>query len=123
MTQGLIVYGIPNCDTVKAARLWLREQSIPHTFHDLKKLGVPQQGLDLWLQQVGWERLLNRQGTTWRSLDEVVRTQVMDAESARTLLLAQPSLIKRPVVHWLDGHISVGFRAADWQAKLARSAP
>lgn len=122
MTPDLIVYGIANCDTVKAARQWLREQSVPHVFHDFKKLGVPEQALDQWLQALGWERLLNRKGTTWRTLDESTRSQVLEADAARSLLLAHPSLIKRPVARWPQGQLSVGFSAPDWQARLAASA-
>ncbi len=110
------VYGIPNCDTVKRARAWLAAQGIAHEFHDVKKAGVPAAHIDAWLQAAGWERLLNRQGTTWRQLDESVRAGVADAASAKAVMLAQPSTIKRPVVEWPDGRISVGFDAATWSA-------
>ncbi len=119
MTQTLILYGIPNCDTVKAARLWLRGHAVPHEFHDFKKQGVPTLELDQWLEHLGWERVLNRQGTTWRSLDEATRSRAVDVAGVRGLLLAHPSLIKRPITRWPDGQLSLGFLAADWQAMLA----
>jgi Spx/MgsR family transcriptional regulator len=110
------VYGIPNCDTVKKALAWLTEQGRAHEFHDFKKAGVPPDHLDDWLRAVGWETLLNRKGTTWRKLGDEERAKVTDAASARALMLAQPSVIKRPVVEWADGRISVGFDAAAWAA-------
>lgn len=112
----MIVYGIPNCDTVKRARAWLAEQGRDHTFHDFKKAGVPEARLDAWIAALGWEPLVNRQGTTWRKLDEALRAGVVDAASARALMLAQASVIKRPVVEWDDGRITVGFDAARWAA-------
>jgi Spx/MgsR family transcriptional regulator len=111
------LYGIPNCDTVKKARTWLTEHGMAHTFHDFKKQGVPAGALDRWLQAAGWETVINRKGTTWRQLDEATRTGVTDASSARAVALAQPSVIKRPVVEWDDGRITVGFNAADWAAR------
>jgi len=110
----ITVHGIPNCDTVKKARTWLTEQGLAYTFHDFKKQGVPEAALAQWLQAVGWETLVNRKGTTWRGLDEATRAAVVDASSARAALLAHPSLIKRPVVQWSDGAITVGFDAAAW---------
>jgi len=110
----MIVYGIPNCDTVKRARAWLTEQGRDFSFHDFKKAGVPEARLDAWIAALGWEPLVNRQGTTWRKLDETVRAGVVDAASARALMLAQASVIKRPVVEWDDGRITVGFDAARW---------
>lgn len=117
-----VVYGIRNCDTVKKARQWLIAHAVDHTFHDFKLQGVPEQRLDHWLQSVGWERLLNRQGTTWRKLDETIRNGVVDVGSARRVMLANASVIKRPVVEWdgYDGNrVTVGFNTAGWQA-LAR---
>jgi Spx/MgsR family transcriptional regulator len=110
----MIVYGIPNCDTVKKARAWLAEHGRAHRFHDFKKAGVPADRLDAWLAAVGWEVLLNRKGTAWRGLDETTRNAVVDAAGARAVMLASPSTVKRPVVEWDDGRISVGFDAARW---------
>ena len=105
------VYGIPNCDTVKKARVWLADEALDVSFHDFKKQGVPADLLPGWLAAVGWETLVNRKGTTWRKLDEATRLAVVDEASATALMLAQPSVIKRPVVVWGDGAVSVGFSA------------
>ncbi|NRF67440.1 ArsC family reductase [Aquincola sp. S2] len=113
------LYGIPNCDTVKRARAWLAGQGVAIHFHDYKKAGVPADRLDAWIAALGWERLLNRQGTTWRKLDEPTRAAVVDAASARALMLAQASVIRRPVVEWADGALSVGFDEAEF-ARHAR---
>ena len=117
-TPTIIVYGIPNCDTVKKARAWLQEQGLAYQFHDFKKQGVPAERLPAWMAAVGWEKLLNRQGTTWRKLDAAVQAQVTDAASAAALLQEHTSIIKRPVVEWMDGRITVGFKAEDWAASL-----
>ena len=106
----ITLYGIPNCDSVKKARVWLSEHAVPHQFHDFKKQGVPPTLLDGWLQAVGWETLLNRKGTAWRKLDAATQAAVVDAASARALVLTQASLIKRPLVVWADGAVSVGFK-------------
>ena len=111
--MNLVLYGIPNCDTVKKARAWLGEQGIAYQFHDFKKQGVPAQQLDGWIAQLGWERLLNRQGTTWRKLAPAVQAGVKDAASASELMQLQPSVIKRPVVEW-GGNTTVGFDPAAW---------
>jgi arsenate reductase (glutaredoxin) len=114
------LYGIANCDTVKRARAWLVQQGAQAAFHDFKKAGVPQAELALWLQTVGWERLLNRQGSTWRKLSDAQRDAVVDLGSAAALMLAQPSVIKRPVVVWGDGAVTVGFDAEDWSRRLGK---
>jgi len=118
MNPSITLYGIPNCDTVKKARAWLAEHGVVVQFHDFKKQGVPEQPLDHWLTSAGWEKLLNRKGTTWRKLDAATQAAVTDAASARALMLAQPSVIKRPVVEWSASEVTVGFDAAAWQAKL-----
>lgn len=112
------LYGIPNCDTVKKARAWLSEHGVAHDFVDFKKQGVDEAALARWLSQLGWQTLLNTRGTTWRRLDEATRAAVTDTASARALMLAQPSVIKRPVVTWPDGGVSTGFEPAAWQARL-----
>ena len=108
------VYGITNCDTVKRARAWLDGRGTAYTFHDFKKGGVPQARLDAWLKASGWETLLNRKGTTWRKLDAALQARVTDAQAARALMLEQPSVIKRPIVEWDDGRITVGFDEGEW---------
>ena len=105
----ITLYGIPHCDSVKRARAWLAGQGAEVDFHDFKKAGVPAAGLAVWVAAAGWERVLNRKGTTWRALDDAVRAAVVDAASASALMRAQPSVIKRPVLAWPDGSISVGF--------------
>ncbi|MDD2917704.1 ArsC family reductase [Rhodoferax sp.] len=115
-TSHITLYGIPNCNTVKNARAWLADQRVAYVFHDFKKEGVPAELLPGWIAAMGWELLLNRKGTTWRKLDEVTRLAVVDTPSATALMLAQPSVIKRPVVVWPDGKVSVGFDAAAFAA-------
>ena len=114
ITSMITVYGIPNCDTVKKARAWLDGKGIAHRFHDFKKLGISAELLQAWSEAVGWQRLLNRQGSTWRKLDPAVQAVACDSTGACALMAKQPSLIKRPVVQW-QGHLSVGFDAADWE--------
>lgn len=110
------LYGIPNCDSVRKARAWLAEHGLAHAFHDFKKAGVPEDRLQAWLAGVGLEVLLNRRGSAWRGLDEVVRARVVDAASAAAVMRQWPSVIKRPVVEWADGRITVGFDPAGWRA-------
>lgn len=112
------LYGIPNCDTVKRARAWLDTHGVAYRFHDFKKEGVPEAELDRWLDAPGWEALVNRRGTTWRKLDDATRAGVTDAASARAVVVANPSLIKRPVVAW-DGtaEVTTGFDAAAWSGR------
>ena len=110
----LIVYGIPNCDSVKKARTWLNDHGLSATFHDLKKQGVPASELDAWIAACGWETVLNRKGTTWRKLDAAVQAGVTDAASAKTVMLEHASTIKRPVIAWPSGRISVGFTPDLW---------
>jgi arsenate reductase len=113
------VYGIANCDTVKKARAWFAAQGVEPQWHDFKKAGVPEGELGRWMKAVGWEKLVNRQGTTWRKLDDAAKAAVVDEKSARALMLEQNSVIKRPVVQWRDGSISVGFDEADFRRRVA----
>lgn len=111
-----IVYGIPNCDTVKKARTWLTDQGLNAAFHDFKKQGVPEAQLDNWLAALGWETLLNRKGTTWRKLDAAVQASVTDSASAKQVMLEHASTIKRPVIAWPSGQVTVGFTPEQWPA-------
>lgn len=113
------VYGIANCDTVRKARAWLDGHGIAYRFHDFKKAGVPRDRLGAWSGSVGWDKLVNRQGTTWRKLDAARQQAVRDEASARELMLAQPSVIKRPVVEWPGGATTVGFDPQAWEALAA----
>ena len=113
----ITLYGIANCDTVKKARTWLTQQGQAYEFHDFKKQGVPPEELAQWTQALGWEKLLNRKGTTWRKFDAATQAAVVDDASARALMLAHASVIKRPVVAW--GHdTTVGFDPEDWGGRM-----
>jgi arsenate reductase len=112
------LYGIPNCDTVKKARTWLTSQGVDYVFHDFKKQGVPADELPGWITALGWEKLVNRKGNTWRQLDDATRASVVDARTASALMLAHPSVVKRPVVRWGDGRLTVGFDADSFSAHL-----
>ena len=111
----ITVYGIPNCDTVKKARAWLAEQGLEVAFHDFKKQGVPAELLPAWLKAFGRDKLVNRAGTTWRKLDDAVKAGVVDDASAMALMLAEPSVIKRPVVRWAYGGWTLGFSASAFE--------
>ena len=118
----ITLFGIPNCDTVKKARVWLAAQGLDYQFHDFKKQGIPPERLAAWINAVGWKKLLNRQGTTWRKLDAATQATAVDAESAAKLLILNTSLIKRPVVEWADSpsaaDISVGFDPENWSKRV-----
>ena len=105
--MAVVVYGIKNCDTMKKARAWLAERTIDCRFHDYKLAGIEVQKLRAWCATVGWERLLNRNGTTFRQLTEEQRSGLNEAKAIE-LMLANPSMIKRPVLE-LDGALLVGF--------------
>jgi arsenate reductase len=111
------VYGIPNCDTVKKARNWLDARGTSYTFHDYKKLGIDAATLGRWADAVGWEPLLNRAGTTFRGLSEADKAGI-DRKKAIELMVASPSLIKRPVVEG-DGIMLVGFKQPLWEDAFA----
>ena len=106
------VYGIRNCDTVKKARAWLDAEGIGYDFHDYKIAGIDETRLRGWARELGWEHLLNRAGTTFRQLPDAAK-QDLDEDKAIALMLAQPSMIKRPVVDLGDRRL-VGFKADSW---------
>ena len=114
----VVLYGIPNCDTVKKARAWLTAEGVEHRFHDFRKDGLDPAQLQRWIAELGWEKLVNRKGTMWRRLDAKTQESVTDAASAAALMREQVSVIKRPVVEWGE-KVTVGFDAAQW-ALLAR---
>ena len=107
------VYGIPNCDTVKKARKWLDAKGVAHAFHDYKKQGVPASKLEAWCDTLGWEKVINRSGTTFRKLRDADKAD-LDRAKAIALMMAQPSLIKRPIVEH-SGGIAAGFSPEAWQ--------
>lgn len=104
----LTLHGIRNCDTMKKAWTWLDQNGLAYAFHDYKKQGIDRASLERWAGQVGWEKLLNKAGTTFKNLPEADK-QDIDQEKAIALMLAQPSMIKRPVLEG-DGLLIVGFK-------------
>jgi len=106
------LYGIRNCDTMKKAWTWLDRHGVAYDFHDYKKQGVDRAHLERWAADVGWERLLNRAGTTFKKLPDADK-QGLDQAKAIALMLSQPSMIKRPVLE-ADGTLLVGFRPEDY---------
>jgi arsenate reductase (glutaredoxin) len=118
--MSIVLYGIPNCDTVKKARAWLAAHDVDHTFHDFKRQGIPAARLDAWIAELGWEKLVNRKGTTWRKLDAARQAAVKDADSAKALVFAEPSVIKRPVVEWSVKKSTIGFDPAEWALLAGR---
>lgn len=110
------LYGIPNCDTVKKARVWLDQHGVAFDFHDYKKAGIDRARLEAWVAAHGWETVLNRAGTTFRALPDADKAG-LDAAKAVDLMLAQPSMIKRPVLDLGDRTV-VGFKPDVWAAIL-----
>ena len=113
----ITLYGIANCDTVKKARGWLDGQGIAFTFRDTKRAGVDADKLARWIEAVGWEKVLNRSGTTFRKLADGDKVD-LDASKATALMLAHPSAIKRPIVEFGDGGLLVGFDPETWSTAL-----
>jgi arsenate reductase len=104
----ITIYGIKNCDTMKKARAWLDKRGINYSFHDYKTAGIERERLQRWCNKVGWETLLNRNGTTFRKLPDKDK-KGLDAGKALALMLAQPSMIKRPVLELGGGKLLAGF--------------
>ena len=113
----ITVYGLKNCDTCRAARKWLNENSIEHTFHDVRGDGLDEKTVTGWEKSLGWETLLNRRGTTWRKLDDADK-EISDAAAAVALMVAHPALIKRPVFD-LNGEFFIGFKQEQQDAILS----
>lgn len=116
------LYGIKNCDTVKKARKWLDQQGIDHQFHDFRADGLSAQQINAWCKQVDWETLVNKRSTTWKQLDDATKADVNAAANTGTntatvnaVLLANPTLIKRPVLEY-SGQVYIGFKAAEYEA-------
>ncbi len=118
--MSITVYGIPNCDTVKKARAWLDGNGLIYGFHDYKKLGADPAKLQRWVEAAGWEKVLNRAGTTFRKLPDGDK-EGLDAAKAVNLMEANPSAIKRPVVEY-PGGLLVGFKPDEWQTALQAGA-
>ncbi|MDE2595851.1 MAG: arsenate reductase [Sphingomonadales bacterium] len=115
--MSMILYGIPNCDTVKKARVWLDGRGLAYTFHDYKKQGADAGKIAQWCGAAGWEKVLNRAGTTFRKLPDADKAG-LDEAKAISLMAANPSCIKRPIVEH-PGGLLVGFKADEWEAALA----
>jgi len=110
----MIVYGIKNCNTVKSALQWLKENGISYEFHDYKSKGVSEEKLKQWVQQVGWEALLNKRGTTWRQLDPDIQRSITTEARAIALMQEKTSVIKRPLVEKNDRVVALGFEPTDF---------
>ena len=113
----ITLYGIKNCDTMKKARTWLDDHGVDYRFHDYKTEGIDKASLERWVKELGWEKVLNRAGTTFKGLPEADK-QGLDAKKAVALMLQQPSMVKRPV---LDRHgvLTLGFKPDEY-ARLFR---
>src|SRR5512134_1496356 len=117
MGATVIIHGIKACDTMKKAQTWLDAHGVAYDFHDYKKLGISAAKLSAWAGEVGWEVLLNRAGTTFRALPDADKANLTE-KKAIALMLAQPSMIKRPVLDH-GGKLLVGFKPEEYQAALA----
>ncbi|GAB3909910.1 ArsC family reductase [Larkinella knui] len=108
-----ILYAIPNCDTVKKARVWLADHGIEYQFHDYKKHGIDRKTIERWLTQKPWEDLVNRAGTTWRQLPEAEKPT--QADDAIALMIDKPSVIRRPLIEAEEKIIALGFKPDDYE--------
>ena len=113
----ITIYGIKNCDTMKKARAWLDKQGVAYAFHDYKNKGIERGKLEGWVKKAGWETLLNRAGTTFKKLPDKDKASVTE-NKAIALMLAQPSMIKRPVLELPGGKLLVGFKSDEYAAAL-----
>jgi arsenate reductase len=118
MAKPIAVYGIKNCDTMKKARAWLDEHRIAYAFYDYQNEGIEKETLEGWAKQIGWETLLNRAGTTFKKLSDKDKEGLTE-KKAITLMLAQPSMIKRPVVD-AGGKLTVGFKPEIYEKTFAK---
>jgi len=117
--MGITLYGIPNCDTMRKARHWLKDQDIDYRFHDYRKDGLDTAMLEGWADELGWEALLNRRGTTWRRLPETDRDGI-DRERAIRLMLEHPAMIKRPLLDTGSERL-LGFREPDYAERFGKA--
>jgi arsenate reductase (glutaredoxin) len=112
MARSITLYGIKNCDTMKKARTWLDNRGVAYDFHDYKSAGIERGTLEAWARNVGWETLLNRAGTTFKKLPEADKEGLTE-KKAIALMIAQPSMIKRPVLN-IGGRLLVGFKPEEY---------
>lgn len=108
------LFGIPNCDTIKKAKKWLEQSNIEYTFHDYRKDGVNSEMVNNFCQQLDWQQVLNKRGTTYRQLDDATKEN-LNAESAVALLVEKPAMIKRPILE-KNGEFHLGFKADQYQS-------
>lgn len=111
----MVIYGIKNCNTVKSSLEWLRKKKIEFEFHDYKTKGITEAKLKEWSSQVGWERLVNKRGTTWRQLDGAAQRKVTSEKSAIELMMEKTSVIKRPLIERNGKVIALGFDEAEYR--------
>ena len=112
ISAGVTLYGITNCDTIKKARQWLELHDIDYQFHDFRAQGIEPQVISRWIEQLGWEKVVNKRSTTWKQLDSIERDN-MNSQSAITAASNNPTLVKRPLLD-MDGQYYVGFKPADY---------
>jgi len=117
--MAITIYGIKNCDTMKKARGWLDRQGVKYAFHDYKTAGVDRGKLEGWAKKAGWETLLNKAGTTFRKLPDADKEGLTEAKAIK-LMLAQPSVIKRPVLELPGGKLLVGFKPESYAAAVTK---
>ena len=115
----MIIYGIKNCNTVKSAIDWLNINKVEFEFHDYKKSGITKEKLSEWCRQVGWERLVNKRGTTWRQLDDEDQKKITNDKTAIDLMLEKTSVIKRPLIEKNGKVLMLGYDEAEYIKKLS----
>ena len=118
MAKNVTIYGIKNCDTMKKARGWLDKHGVAYDFHDYKSAGITRDALERWAHAVGWETLLNRAGRTFRALPPKDQ-EALSEKKALALMVAQPSMIKRPVLD-VDGKLLVGFKPEEYEKAFGK---
>jgi Spx/MgsR family transcriptional regulator len=118
MAKAVAIYGIKSCDTMKKARAWLDAAGVAYTFHDYKAEGAPKAKLERWVKEAGWETVLNRAGTTFRALPDADKANLSESKAVK-LMLAQPSMIKRPVLE-IDDALLVGFKPEAYAAAFGK---
>ncbi len=114
----MTVYGIKNCNTVKSALDWLRKKKVDFEFHDYKSKGITAEKLKAWNKQVGWERLVNKKGMTWRKLDDKAKAKVTNLNAAIDLMMRQTSVIKRPLIEVKGKVVALGFDEEDYRKAI-----
>ena len=117
MAKSVTIYGLATCDTTRAARKWLDANGVAYNFHDVREDGLPKMLVQEWVKQLGWEKVLNKASTTWRELPEKEKAGI-DEKKAVALLLAHPTLVKRPVLD-RSGALSLGFKPATYEGLFA----